>query len=89
MNHPVKEIPKSEISPAEQGLDLQMQADLVRRADEAGVSPEEWVSKYAENYRKIITENPSLLESYGENEEETLKLVEEKLLEKAELNKGV
>ncbi len=58
-----------------------MQADLIRRADEAGVSPEEWVSKYAENYRKIIAENPSLLESYLKNEEETLELMEKKLFE--------
>lgn len=81
MNHSVKENPEREISPAEQGLDLQMQSDLLRRAKKSGVKPEDWVGKYAEVYRKIITENPSLLESYRENEEETLKLVEEKLLE--------
>lgn len=38
-------------------------------------------SKYAEIHRRIITENPSLLESYQENKEKALKLVEEKLLE--------
>lgn len=88
MDYPIKEISgrAKNLSKPEQGLDFQMQADLVRRANEAGISPEEWISKYAEGFRKIITENPSLLESYRENEEETLKLVEEKLLQELSKN---
>lgn len=81
MNHSAKENPESEISPAEKGLDLQMQFDLLRRAEESGVKPEDWINNYADIYRKIIAKNPSLLESYRENKEETLKLVEQKLLE--------